>query len=160
MVACLLAGLSANAAQRPLNELRLDVWTVDRGLPHNTVLSLAQTADGYLWIGTWEGLVRFDGAHFGQLPESTPLALREAGILALAAAADGSLWIGTHGGGIYQHRQGRYRVVSKPGVDLREHVITLLVTRAGVVYAGTSNGSVLRVDDAGFTLLALSLIHI
>ncbi|MBK9657621.1 MAG: hypothetical protein IPO66_20175 [Rhodanobacteraceae bacterium] len=82
-------------AQRPLNELRLDVWTVDRGLPHNTVLSLAQTADGYLWIGTWEGLVRFDGAHFGQLPESTPLALREAGILALAAAADGSLWIGT-----------------------------------------------------------------
>lgn len=136
-------------AQRPLHEMRLDVWTVDRGLPHNTVLSLAQTRDGYLWIGTWEGLVRFDGARFAPLPASADPTLRGSGVLSLAAAPDGSLWIGTHGGGIFQHRQGRYIVHSRPGIDLREHVVALLVTRKGVAYAGTSNGSVLRLDASG-----------
>lgn len=141
-------------AQRPLHELRMDVWTVDRGLPHNTVLSLAQTRDGYLWIGTWEGLVRFDGARFAGLPASAGSALRESGILALSAGADGSLWIGTHGGGIYQRSQGRILVRSRPGIDLRGHVVALLVTRSGLVYAGTSGGSLLRVAAHGLETLA------
>jgi ligand-binding sensor domain-containing protein len=136
--------------------MRKDVWTVDRGLPHNTVLSLAQTRDGYLWIGTWEGLVRFDGARFAAVPASAHPTLRGSGVLSLAAAPDGSLWIGTHGGGIFQHRQGRYIVHSDPGIDLREHVVSLLVTRAGPVYAGTSSGSVLRLDAAGPRALELA----
>ena len=149
--AFLLALLLATPAlaQRPLHEMHLDGWTVDRGLPHNTVLALAQTRDGYLWIGTWEGLVRFDGARFSPLPANADPTLRGSGVLALAAAPDGSLWIGTHGGGIFQHRQGRYIVHSRPGVDLREHVVALLVTRGGIAYAGTSNGSVLRLDASG-----------
>lgn len=143
-------------AQRPLHEMRMDVWTVDRGLPHNTVLSLAQTSDGYLWIGTWEGLVRFDGARFAPLPSSADPILRGSGVLSLAAAADGSLWIGTHGGGIFQHHQGRVLIHSRPGIDLREHVVTLLVTRAGPVYAGTSSGKVLRLDATGLRALELA----
>src|SRR5687768_7409970 len=42
----------------------LDSWQLDRGLPQNSPLSLAQTRDGYLWVGTQEGLARFDGARF------------------------------------------------------------------------------------------------
>lgn len=138
---------------RPLHEQRLDVWTADHGLPHNTVLSLVQTRDGFLWIGTWEGLVRFDGSRFMPLPASMPAALRESGILALAAAEDGSLWIGTHGGGIYRYYKGRQRQFSEPGRDLREHVISLLVTRGGDVYAGTSGGSLLHRQGDRFAAL-------
>ncbi len=151
--AILVLAATGLAAARPLHEQRLDVWTADHGLPHNTVLSLAQTKDGYLWIGTWEGLVRFDGSRFTPLPASMPAALRESGILALTAADDGSLWIGTHGGGIYRYHQGRQQQLSEPGKDLREHVITLLVTRDGAVYAGTSGGSLLRRQGEGFVAL-------
>lgn len=135
---------------RPLPALQMEVYGVDRGLPHNTVLSLAQTPDGFLWIGTWEGLVRFDGARFKTPPASAPAGLRESGVLTLRSAGDGSLWIGTQGGGIYRYREGRFTVESAPGEPLDAHVLALLVTRDGEVYAGTSDGQVLRRGAAGF----------
>ena len=42
----------------------VDVWTSKEGLPENAVISVIQTRDGYLWLGTLNGLVRFDGTHF------------------------------------------------------------------------------------------------
>jgi ligand-binding sensor domain-containing protein len=39
-------------------------WTTDQGLPQNRISCLKQTRDGYLWLGTWFGLARFDGARF------------------------------------------------------------------------------------------------
>src|SRR5580765_2704254 len=47
-----------------LAESLFDVWTTDQGLPQNTIQDIAQTADGYLWLATADGLVRFDGVHF------------------------------------------------------------------------------------------------
>ena len=49
---------------RPLSQLVLDGWTTGQGLPQNTVTSILQTGDGYLWVGTYEGLARFDGIKF------------------------------------------------------------------------------------------------
>lgn len=42
-------------------------WNGDEGLPQNSVFSVAQTPDGHLWVGTWEGLARFDGASLHRL---------------------------------------------------------------------------------------------
>ncbi len=53
--------LSATAAP---GDFRVDVWQTEEGLPHNTVTALTQTRDGYLWLGTQGGLVRFDGVRF------------------------------------------------------------------------------------------------
>jgi hypothetical protein len=41
-----------------------DRWTTEQGLPQNTVISIVQTRDGYIWLGTFGGLVRFDGVKF------------------------------------------------------------------------------------------------
>lgn len=45
-------------------QYRFDSWTTDNGLPHNAVWALRQTRDGYLWLATGDGLVRFDGVRF------------------------------------------------------------------------------------------------
>src|ERR1051325_9591508 len=81
-------------------------WTQAEGLPQDTVRTIVQTADGYLWIGTDEGLARFDGYRFvvfsrgpGQLPSSA--------ITALCAASDGTLWIGT-ASGLSSYRSGKF----------------------------------------------------
>lgn len=74
-------------------------------LPHSTVLSLAQTRDGYLWVGTYEGLARFDGNEFA-IFDKRNTSLESAAISALLAASDGTLWIGTVTGGMYRMANG------------------------------------------------------
>lgn len=73
-------------------------WTPDDGLPHSTVRAIAQTSDGYLWAGTYEGLTRFDGAGFRIVSRSTSPSIPNNSVLALLRARDGSLWIGTNNG--------------------------------------------------------------
>ena len=72
---------------------------MENGLPQNTVQALAQTADGFLWIGTEVGLVRFDGNSFLMLDQtSKPLAIPGNDVQCLLATPDGFLWIGTTDG--------------------------------------------------------------
>jgi signal transduction histidine kinase/ligand-binding sensor domain-containing protein len=71
-------------------------FTVEDGLLSNQVETMLQTRDGFLWVGTPEGLFRFDGRHFTHikfLPEDSPIL-----VSALAQAPDGALWVGTRGG--------------------------------------------------------------
>lgn len=73
-------------------------WVMENGLPQNTVQALAQTASGFLWIGTEVGLVRFDGNSFLTYDQNSKPAVPGNDIQALLAAPDGSLWIGTTDG--------------------------------------------------------------
>ena len=88
---------------------RVDVWTADRGLPSNSVFSIAQTSDGYMWFGTGVGLAKFDGARFVIYDDRTTPALQEGNVVALLPAPDGTLWIGLDGGGLVQARGGLVR---------------------------------------------------
>jgi len=53
--------LAALPPDRAVSQFVRRAWTVEQGLPHGTVRGLVQTADGYLWLATYEGLVRFNG---------------------------------------------------------------------------------------------------
>jgi len=82
----------------PLASYSRQAWVMENGLPQNTVQALAQTPDGFLWIGTEVGLVRFDGVSFTVFDKSTTPALPGNDIRCLLAAHDGALWIGTSEG--------------------------------------------------------------
>src|SRR5688572_5037182 len=69
------------------------IWQTDEGLPQNSVFAIAQTTDGYLWVGTHEGLARFDGVRFTVVEEPSAPELKQGWITALLTASDGSLWI-------------------------------------------------------------------
>jgi diguanylate cyclase (GGDEF)-like protein len=70
-------------------------------LPHNTVRAILQTRDGYIWVGTYEGLARFDGADFAVF-DSRNTAMSSSAISALTEDSGGRLWVGTAGGGLYR----------------------------------------------------------
>src|SRR5688500_16746794 len=76
-------------------------WSVDRGLSHRAVYSVAQDAQGFLWIATQAGLIRFDGDRFDVFGEdpSDPASIGVEDVSSLLPLADGRLWIGTWGGG-------------------------------------------------------------
>lgn len=70
-------------------------WSVENGLPNNTVTAVAQSADGFLWVGTDNGLARFDGVNFRLFTPSTAPELGAARVRALFGDASGRLWLAT-----------------------------------------------------------------
>jgi len=102
----LMAGLSPAHGAGEADEYQVDVWTSENGLPDSAVTAIAQTPDGYLWVGTYQGLARFDGLRFVTLdPANTP-ALGQARVERLAVDAQGTLWINTFDGSLTARRHG------------------------------------------------------
>ncbi len=82
----------------PLSEYGRQSWMMENGLPQNTVHALAQTPDGFIWLGTEAGLVRFDGNTFSVFDTTSAPALPSGDIRCLLATKDGVLWVGTSSG--------------------------------------------------------------
>ena len=108
------SGQPAGLAHEPelSEELVFRSWRTDAGLPHNTVNAIVQTRDGYLWIGTRDGLARFDGVRFTVfgLHEGLP----SVEVQTLYEDRHGTLWIGTSGGGLSRWRGGQIETVTFP----------------------------------------------
>ncbi len=79
---------------------QLKSWTTDNGLPQNTVNKIVRTMDGYIWLATNDGLVRFDGVTFTVFNSTNLPKLQTNRITDIIESRDGSLWIGTEGGGV------------------------------------------------------------
>ena len=86
----------------------VEVWQIEDGLPQISVTSIAQTPDGYLWLGTFNGLARFDGVRFAVFDEGNTPALGSSRIVRLEVDSDGILWIVTETGGLARLAAGRF----------------------------------------------------
>ena len=116
-----------------------DAWTTDDGLPQSTVDALAQSADGHLWVGTQEGLARFDGVRFAVVPVGRG-GLPDGYVRALAPDADGGVWVGTRDGGL-AHVDRDLGVRSYGAAEgLPGETVAALAVVGGVVWAGTREG--------------------
>jgi ligand-binding sensor domain-containing protein/signal transduction histidine kinase len=115
-------------------------WLPQNGLPGETVQAFAQATDGYLWVGTSEGLARFDGERFTVFARENTPELRENSIFCLLAARNGTLWIGTEGGGLVEMRDGRFRLYSNADGLTDGFVRALFEDRAGALWVATDNG--------------------
>ncbi len=116
------------------------VWQTRDGLPQETVQAVAQTPDGFLWIGTTGGLLRFDGSHFVTYERGNPGAFRESSVFSLMTARDGTLWIGTEGGGLVRMDAQGFRHFGASDGLTDEFVRTELEDREGRIWIGTDNG--------------------
>ena len=85
-----------------------DKWGADRGFVGGAVFAISQSRDGYLWIGTERGLVRFDGLNFTLLQHPLPGSPLIGPVRGLAADADGNLWIRLDGPHLLRYRDGRF----------------------------------------------------
>jgi len=132
-----------------LTQFGHDVWTASNGLPNDTVRAIAQTADGYLWFATFDGLARFDGVSFTVFNGSNTPILNRCPLTALLPARDGGLWIGTANSGLLRYRNGhfeKFAVPGLPGIAVR----ALLLDSRGVLWIGADKGLV-RLDRGGVT---------
>jgi ligand-binding sensor domain-containing protein/signal transduction histidine kinase len=133
----------------------VDVWQNDRGLPQNTVNAIAQTSDGYLWVGTLGGLARFDGLNFTVFnPANTP-ALGSARIRALCAGRRGTLWITTLEGGLVRQVGGRFSAVRLPPSEGAHPVLqNVIEDESGVLWMTASDGTVGRLEKEQYSVVS------
>ncbi|MFO1468898.1 MAG: two-component regulator propeller domain-containing protein [Steroidobacteraceae bacterium] len=155
---CLLAAHSAAALDPSTlpSQYVLDNWQFAEGLPQNSALTIARTPEGYLWIGTQEGLARFDGVRFVVLDDGNSPRLPDRFITVLHVDRAGRLWVGTRAG-LTVMENGQFRVLPLPPQYARSFVRDMVEDRSGRMWVGTEaglfqmgpSGAVAMNDEAG-----------
>jgi ligand-binding sensor domain-containing protein/signal transduction histidine kinase len=118
------------------------VWrTADgHGLPSDSVTAVLQTRDGFLWVGTSAGLVRFDGVKFSPVPLGGARTNDAAGITAMSEDARGHLWIGTQQNGLIELVHGEARHFTREQGLLDDAITSLAADSQGLVWVGSKAG--------------------
>lgn len=115
-------------------------WQREQGLPQNTVRALAQTSDGYIWVGNDDGVARFDGVRF------TSFGLREGlnsgPVQTLFGDHEGTLWIGAAGGGLSCWKNGRFTTYTMRDGLPSDSITALAEDGEGRLWVGTEAGLV------------------
>jgi signal transduction histidine kinase/CheY-like chemotaxis protein/ligand-binding sensor domain-containing protein len=119
-------------------------------LPQNTVTAIAQTADGYLWLGTPAGLVRFDGVRFTLFNKRNTNTIRNNSVTSLEVGQDGALWVGT-AAGLLRLSEGEFTIYTPDNGLPSQSISRLRLSRDGSLWIGTSNAGVVRLREGKFT---------
>ena len=135
LLMCVNLGLlHAEAAERTIGQFVHTSWSAKDGAPGN-VHALAQTTDGFLWLGTAQGLYRFDGVSFERYEP-----FQSSNITALLALRNGGLWIALGDKGVSRLRDGRNtNYADSDGLPSRA-VLSLAQDHEGAIWAGTEGG--------------------
>lgn len=144
--------VSGVGALPPTPELRYlaDVWQLEQGLPQITVYTVLQGPGDYLWMGTEEGLTRFDGLRFTTFDRRNTPEMRSHVIWTLADDGEEGLWIGTQGGGLNRWQDGQFSLYTTADGLVHNDIQTLLRDPAGDLWIGTRQG-LSRFDGEGFS---------
>ncbi|MGZ4871049.1 MAG: two-component regulator propeller domain-containing protein [Candidatus Angelobacter sp.] len=137
---CLAGAAWCLDPHKPITQYVHTVWRSEDGLPQNSIQALLQTRDGYLWIGTQEGLVRFNGVEFKVFNKSTTPAIRHNDVRALYQDRDGALWVGTFGGGLVRYKDGQFSKYTVQQGLSNNSVSSILQDRQGNLWVGTNDG--------------------
>jgi PAS domain S-box-containing protein len=136
--------------EKPIAQYTRTVWDSSAGLPQNSVQTILQTRDGYVWLGTEEGLVRFDGGKFEVFNHTNTPALPGSDVKSLFEASDGSLWIGT-AGGIARLKDGRFTAGALGNGVANHRISSVTGDRAGNIWLGTFGGGLRRFTNGKST---------
>lgn len=117
----------------------LKQWDQDDGLPLITVKAIHQARDGHLWLGTWDGISRFDGIDFTNYMLVDHPELVSANIQAFAESPNRDLWVGTHQS-LARLRQGDFEVFGAAKGLENSNILSLLADPEGVLWVGTASG--------------------
>jgi ligand-binding sensor domain-containing protein/signal transduction histidine kinase len=165
-IAALLMPSAAPAQPKLQTQYARQIWHIQDGLPEETVQAIRQTPDGYLWVGTTGGLVRFDGSRFAHtLQPWYRTSLTDDSTFCILAAQDGSLWFGTEGEGLLHLRNGVFHSYTAADGLTDGFVRSVTEDSRGRIWAGTDNGlfrivqgKIKAVNTAPYTPLAVHAI--
>ncbi len=160
-----LAGTAAAAATPESHPMRFNHLTLDQGLSQSNVLAILQDSEGMMWLGTENGLNRFDGYEFSyyKRERGNPSALSNDFIFDIAEDKAGQLWLATNGGGLSRLDRKTGQVVSYHHNPESENSVSsniirrLAIDSTGVIWIGTRGAGLDRFDPETETFSRVSL---
>ncbi|HPR63922.1 MAG TPA: two-component regulator propeller domain-containing protein [Thermoanaerobaculia bacterium] len=142
--------LQALDPMKSIDQYDHTMWNTEDGLPQNSVTAILQTRLGYIWFGTQEGLVRFDGVRFDIFDKSNVKAFASNSVTCLAEDREGSLWIGTTDGLLRYRSDSFQHFGEKEGLPGRT-VNCLWSEPDGSILAATDSGNLFQFGSNRFT---------
>lgn len=141
-VASLLSTMDTWAldGSKAITQYHQDFWSEESGLPQTSVQAITQTREGYIWIGTRDGLARFDGHKFTIYRDEDHPGLRSNDIRSLCEDNQGRLWIGTFNGGVALFQNGTFKSYGAENGLPSNGVLDILQDSHGTIWFGTWGG--------------------
>jgi ligand-binding sensor domain-containing protein/signal transduction histidine kinase len=139
---CFAASANALSSNKAISEYIRDRWDAGAGFPGGPVNAFAQTPDGYLWIATEKGLVRFDGLNFVLIEHSESSTVPFGPVLGLALDANGSLWIRLQGPTLLvRDRSGAFQSVTPDSLQAESDITAMCTGKNGeLLITGLTKG--------------------
>jgi ligand-binding sensor domain-containing protein/signal transduction histidine kinase len=133
-----------------------DSWGTERGLPGESITAIAQTSDGYLWIGTDHGLIRFDGFNFQPFNRARAEAFQVGPVRTLLIDANDNLWILLQDTQVFRYHNGNLELI----IGWSEHGTTAMVrgTSGDVLFSSLAVGTTAYNDNHFRTLSSPDLL--
>ncbi len=131
---------SYSQSTKSIGSFQHKLWTIDDGLPMNTVMSIAQTKDGYLWLGTETGVAQFDGVKFENFNHENTPAFTSDIILAMMVDRSDRLWIVPRGGGLIRFQDGSFEALTKFSGMIGKEVWCIIESVDGSTWIGSNTG--------------------
>ena len=124
---------------RGLRQFHHTAWTRAQGAP-SQISAIAQTRDGFLWVGSTQGLYWFDGIRFQRFEPTNDVQVPSHNSYALHATADGGLWVSFRPSGLGFIRDGKLTLYTRPDQIPKTQVYSIQTARDGRLFAGTHEG--------------------
>lgn len=141
------SSLFALDPNRSISQYLHRIWQVQNGLPRTTIFSICQAADGYLWLGTQTGLVRFDGIKFTEMPELGGVALKNERIVQIMEDHQRTLWIATSSAGLVRFKAGVATLFTVEDGLPSKNLQALFVDQQNALWIGTDQGLRRMIDN-------------
>ncbi len=124
------------------------VFSIEDGLPQDVVIAVSQTGDGYIWMGTYIGLLRFDGVRFTLFDKTNTPEMKNSGVYVLYRDREDTLWLGG-AGGVLSYRGGKFKRYTVRDGLAGDFILTIYQDGAGTLWIGTTQG-LSRKEGEGF----------
>lgn len=123
----------------------IDVWQTENGLPQNSIIAMTQTRDGYLWVGTLNGLAKFDGLRFVVFDENNIPALTDSRIVYLFEDSATNLWMSSEASGVFLVKaDNKITNIDIGGGNRAKRVLSMCEDASGALWFYTADGQLCR----------------
>ena len=150
------AALMALDPSRQITQYSIQGWNMQTGLPGNSVFAVQQTPDGYLWLGTPDGLVRFDGIDFLRYSREKSPSVKITEARALYVDHEGTLWIGATFEGLIRYKAGEFTTYPVATYKSLDKIRAIEEDPDGNLWIGSITGGLTRLSQGKFTTYTTS----
>lgn len=137
--------------RKAITQYTHEVWQTDHGLPQNSINAIQQTRDGFLWLATQEGLVRFDGVQFTVFDKSNTPQIRNNHIVSLCTDTNGVLWIATLNEGVVTYDQSGFHSIDIAPQLTNTQLRHIYADHTGSIWVSTRDSGVVHIAGGTVT---------